>query len=540
MSLMGALNSAISSLHANSQALSNVSDNLANSNTTAYKSTSTSFSSLVAGSANTSSGGVISNSRSNVTQQGLQAATSNATDLAIEGDGFFVVTDGTMSYYTRNGEFQVDEEGYLTNGDYYLMGWATDENGKIAGGTSEDSLRTIDIDSLQSSVDPTSEVNMQANLPADANGPTTTNTAATITTSLNSAISADSGQTVAFDINGTTITLTGGAGNTIEVADIVTAINAQTATTGVTASTDADGNLTLTSSATGSAAEITIDNVTGTGASVAGSNLSTLGITDTGGDSTETVNGTSTTTDGDTYETTFEVFDSLGTSSTVTVTWEKTAANSWQMTFGDPVGVNGNVIGTSSTDPVTVTFNSDGTLASTSADPSFSVSGWTTGAADSTIDLGLGTVGNSDGLTQYASDEDDPQIEVKSIIQDGQAYGSLSSVEIGDDGSVTAFFDNGEERVIYKIAVSTFPNSNGLSEKSNGIYARSSSSGNSTLHIAGQGGAGSINGGYLESSTVDTSREFSSMLSAQQAYSASSQIMSTASSMFDKLLEAVR
>lgn len=418
MSLMGALNSAISSLYAQSQALSNISDNLANSETTAYKTTSTSFSSLVAGSGSSSSGGVTATSTSNVTEQGLLVSSSSNTDLAIEGDGFFVVSNNVengASYYTRNGEFEVNSDGYLTNNGYYLMGWETDSDGNVIGGTSENSLTAIDIDSVQSSVDATSEVKMQANLPADA--------------------------------------------------------------------------------------EI-----------------------------------------GDTFETTFEVYDSLGTSATVTVDWEKTAENTWEMSFSDPtLSSTGETIGTASTTSIEISFNDDGTLSSTNPDPAeFSISGWTTGAADSTISLDLGTSGDTDGLSQYASDSDDPNIEVQSITQDGLAYGSLTSVEISDDGSVSAFFDNGEERVIYKIPIATFGNANGLTEKSDGVYARSSASGNSTLHQAGEGGAGTINGGWLEASTTDTSEEFSKMLTAQQAYSASSQIMSTANDMFTTLLDAVR
>ena len=103
-----------------------------------------------------------------------------------------------------------------------------------------------------------------------------------------------------------------------------------------------------------------------------------------------------------------------------------------------------------------------------------------------------------------------------------------------------ASYDNGDERTIYKIPVATFTNSNGLTLNSDGMYSRSPTSGNSTLQMAGTGGAGSINGGYLEASTTDTSTEFSRMLTAQQAYSAASQIISTSNSMFDSLLQAVR
>lgn len=418
MSLSGALNAAISSLYAQSQALSNISDNLANSGTTAYKSTSTSFSSLFAGSGNSSSGGVSAESRSHVTEQGLLVASSSSTDLAIEGDGFFVVSDAESNgstYYTRNGEFEIDSDGYLTNDGYYLMGWATNDEGEVVGGSSESSLVAIDIDSVKSSVEATTDVDIQANLPADA--------------------------------------------------DV-----------------------------------------------------------------------------GDSYETTFEVYDSLGTSATVNATWTKTAENTWEMSFSNPtLSSSGEEIGTTTSDPIEITFDDNGVLSSTDPSPAeLTIEGWTTGAADSSVSLGLGTSGDDDGLTQYASDSDSPSVEVQSVTQNGLAYGDLTSVEIGEDGNVTAFFDNGEERVIYKIPIATFANANGLTESSDGIYARSSTSGNSTLHEAGEGGAGSINGGWLESSTTDTSEEFSNMLSAQQAYSASSQIMSTASDMFDTLIDAVR
>ncbi len=419
MSIAGALNSAVSSLYAQSQALSNIADNLANSETTAYKANSTSFESLVASSGASSSGGVTSSTRANNTAQGLLVATSSETDLAIDGEGYFVVsttTDGSgNSYYTRNGEFEIDNEGYLVNGDYYLTGWETDENGDIIGGTSESSLVAIDTDAYQSSVGATTEIDMQANLPADA-----------------------------------------------EV--------------------------------------------------------------------------------GDTFSTTVEVYDSLGTNSTMEVTWEKTAENTWEMTFSDPTvsstGVDG---GDTSATAVELTFNEDGSLASTNPDPAeITITDWTTGAADSTIALNLGTVGKSDGLTQLSSDSTDPSITIDSISQDGLAYGSLSGIEITDDGSVVASYTNGESRTIYKIPVATFGNENGLLEMSGGVYASTTSSGTSIIQQAGEGSAGSINGGYLESSTTDTSEEFSRMLSAQQAYSASSQIMSTAADMFDTLMTAVR
>jgi flagellar hook protein FlgE len=93
---------------------------------------------------------------------------------------------------------------------------------------------------------------------------------------------------------------------------------------------------------------------------------------------------------------------------------------------------------------------------------------------------------------------------------------------------------------IYKIPVVTFPNENGLTIKTDGVYTQSSKSGNYTLNQAGNNGAGTIEGSSLEGSTVNTSTEFSNMITAQQAYSSASQVISTDKKMFDSLIQVVQ
>ena len=416
MSLMGATNAAISGLAAQSQALSNVSNNLANSDTTAYKASKTSFSSLVAGSGNNKSGGVHASNTSNNTARGLVVDSAISTHLAIQGNGYFVVSeegDTSSRYYTRNGQFKADKEGHLMNGDYYLLGWATDADGKVPGGASSVNLGKIDLSSIQSSAQATSKASIQATLPGDAKV-------------------------------------------------------------------------------------------------------------------------------GSTFESSFEVYDSLGTASTITATYTKTADKTWKISYSDPVSADtSSVTGNVTSGDITVTFDEHGALETVSG-TSLDID-WGTGAAASSIKLDLGTIGGFDGLTQYASnDVENAGIDVKSITIDGRAYGTVDNVEIQSDGSVVATFSNGETRNIYKIPIATFINADGLLEDSNGIYSISNYSGNATLHTAGTGSAGTMKSSSLESSTVDTSTEFASMLSAQQAYSSASQIISTAGNMFDSLLQAVR
>ncbi|MFD2184256.1 flagellar hook protein FlgE [Rhodoplanes azumiensis] len=245
---------------------------------------------------------------------------------------------------------------------------------------------------------------------------------------------------------------------------------------------------------------------------------------------------------GDAFTTTMDVYDSLGTASSVTITWTKTAANNWQATFSDAsLSSNSAVTSGTVTGTIDIVFNEDGTLASTSPSPAtISIAGWTTGAADQTITLDLGTLGGADGLTQYSSDSETPNIDLKKIDQDGLAYGSLTGVTVEDGGNVTATYSNGKTYVIYKVAIATFANADGLTTVSGGMYAESTKSGSATLHEAGVGGAGNLLGGKLESSTVDTTGEFSTMITAQQAYSAAAQVVSTVSEMYDTLMSAVR
>lgn len=243
------------------------------------------------------------------------------------------------------------------------------------------------------------------------------------------------------------------------------------------------------------------------------------------------------------------IYDSLGVAQSVPITYTKTAANTWTATVGNPTssgsGTQSGTAGGNTT--YTLDFNSDGSLSNikdssgtTVSDMTLTISSWTDGASASAVTMNIGTAGSSDGLTQYASGSTTPSIDVKSTSQDGYAYGRLTSVSVGTDGTVTAKYDNGQKMAIYKIPVATFSNVNGLSSRSDNVYQETSDSGSYTLHVAGSGGSGKIDGGALESSTTDTSGQLSLMIVAQQAYSAASQVISTSNTMFQDLIQAVR
>ena len=129
MSLYGVMRTGGSGMNAQSNKLSTVADNIANVNTTGYKRASTEFSSLVlqSGTGNYNSGSVETHVRYAITDPGTLNFTTSATDLAIQGNGFFVVTDaqGSKPFLTRAGSFVPDGQGNLVNAaGFYLMGYS--------------------------------------------------------------------------------------------------------------------------------------------------------------------------------------------------------------------------------------------------------------------------------------------------------------------------------------------------------------------------------------------------------------------------------
>jgi flagellar hook protein FlgE len=181
MSILGAMFSAVSGLGAQSTKLGAISDNISNSSTTGYKRVEVEFSSLVTEQVSRrsySAGGVVGNVRRQVDVQGLLQATSSSTDIAINGDGFFVVSDTQnaspqqdLMALTRAGSFTADDQGFLRNAaGYYLMGWQLNPDGTtINPSPARDtfaSLEPVNISGINFTGAPTTEMTFAGNLPA--------------------------------------------------------------------------------------------------------------------------------------------------------------------------------------------------------------------------------------------------------------------------------------------------------------------------------------------------------------------------------------
>ena len=198
MSIYGGLYSGVSAIAAQSTAFGIISDNIANVNTVGYKASSARFQTLVTEGQTATKytpGGVIARPFSDPERQGLLLGSSSTTDLAITGNGFFVVNaestpNPNQDEYllTRAGSFVPDENGNLINtAGYYLQGWATDSQGVVTNATTQDlvsSLETINIGGFNSTTAPTGNVSTTLNLPATAATGSTETTNLTIFDSL--------------------------------------------------------------------------------------------------------------------------------------------------------------------------------------------------------------------------------------------------------------------------------------------------------------------------------------------------------------------
>ena len=526
MSLYGAMFSAVTGLQAQSQSMSIISDNISNLNTVGYKATVNEFSTLVTTQATDTayaSGGVLSHPRQLIDTQGLLQASSSPTDIAITGQGFFVVNTNSaggtsgLNLYTRAGSFVTDLNGNLVNtGGFYLQGWPTDTLGNVLPGidtsTTQD-LQTVNVNVIKGSAQATSQISIGANLPASAATGQTENTNIVIYDSLglshNLGWTWTKGGANQWDLNiaspagSANITLRDSSANPYAASGRIDFSGQPTA-----GETISIGGTTYTFVAGPPAA----------GQVQIGADLATTvaNIVATVGDARVTQGGGSDT------GSIFIQQSAAGAALTVDASGTAEAAQTAAYTVPALTAATPGV-----------TFAGDGTPAG------FNVSSadltWTDGALPSTVALKLGTVGQGDGLTQF-----DSTFVTNFAQQDGVPFGNYSGVAIADNGIVSALFDNGVVRPIYQLPLATFSNADALNAHTGNAYAPSTASGNPLINLPGVGPAGQIKSGALEASTVDLATEFTNMIVSQRAFSASSKVITTADQMLSDLTNIIR
>ncbi|MCP5372615.1 MAG: flagellar hook-basal body complex protein [Hyphomicrobiales bacterium] len=557
MSLYGALFSGVSGLTAQSSAMGAISDNITNVSTIGYKNTSVDFQTLVTKQTSTtfySAGGVQSRPRGANDVQGLLQASTSQTDISISGSGYFVVNEAsrpTISnqyLFTRAGSFYQDNEGFLYNtAGFYLQGWPVDAQGNVIPANdaltianqniiSTDYLETVNLSRVGGTASATTNISIGANLPS------------------NDAV----GDTHRTDVQ---FFDTLGNANTISFVYTKAAANEWDLSieppTGTNVLTLYDGNGDVYSS-TGqlefTTQPATTDTVTINGTVYdfgSGAGAVTVALGTTAAATVSALAAAIAANDA--------AFGTGTTSNTVAVS----AGSSTTLVFGnlfggggdftvDPSGFASGAVTQATAFTVqdravanadrAIEFDSDG-LPSAFNVAEIEILGFANGAADMDnatansprMDIDFGNVGEANGMTQFGA-----EFSPTFIQQNGSRFGTFAGVSIDVDGLMTALFDNGERRPIFKIPIATFVNPNGLEGRTGNVWNSTERSGDYTLRVADNGPAGQVIQAALEASTVDIGEEFTNMIVVQRAYSASTKIISTADSMLEELMRTKR
>lgn len=568
-----ALFTGLSGLTANSRSLDVIGNNIANSNTTAYKSNRMLFASQFS---RTFSIGTVPGANTGGTnpgQVGLGVAiagtqrdfsggalssTGDARDLAIEGDGFFIVNRGNTPYYTRAGAFRQNSTNDLvTISGERVQGYTVDDNFNIVQGNLVDlniPVGTLTLAEATRSVRFAGNLDVSGDLPTQGSrhalgalgligGPVGGDAlpASSLVTDIDDPANPGNplftvGQRL--EINGAqrgtkTIapaSLTIDAGTTVQ--DMLDFLN-QALGINTSVAANPDG---LTPGAT-------LDPVTGV--------ITIVGNTGTINDfefrssdfqirNPDGTNGSTPFTfskeasaDGESVRNTFVVFDSLGTAITVDLgmVLESTQGgngSTWRY-FADSAADAGlaTALGTG-----TVNFDANGRLVGSGG---FNLRIDRTGSGAATpLEFEVTLASGADAVTALASQGNGSAIAA--IAQDGAPIGTLASYSVGADGVITGAFTNGLTRTVGQVAMATFSNPEGLVDIGSNLFTTGPNSGTAVVGAPLELGAGKVVGGSLELSNVDLSQEFINLILASTGYSASSRVITTTDQLMQQLL----
>ncbi|SNR37063.1 flagellar hook protein FlgE [Puniceibacterium sediminis] len=239
---------------------------------------------------------------------------------------------------------------------------------------------------------------------------------------------------------------------------------------------------------------------------------------------------------GDPQDVSVGYYDNLGVSETFDVTFTPTippsgASNAWTMVITDSAQASA-VVG-----EYTLTFTDSRTAGgnlATVGTTSGGIYDGTTGtvivnAASGPIEISIGMLGSSDGLTQLGY-----SFAPLNITKDGSAVGSMTSVEVDALGMVNAIFDTGLQRTIYQVPLIDLPNPNGLIAMDNQVYMASPESGAYYLWNAAEGPVGDIASFAREESTTDVAKELTDLIQTQRAYSSNAKVIQTVDEMLQE------
>ena len=577
-----ALFTGLSGLISNSRRLDVIGNNISNVNTTAFKSNrmqftptfSRNFSLGTAPGANSGGtnpgqiglGVTVAGTQRNF-NNGAIGATGVATDVAIEGDGFFIVDLAGTRHFTRAGNFVRNPQNELvTQSGARVMGFGVDEQFNVIEGNLVSLAVPVGTLTL---AEASRNVIFNGNLNASGQVGTTgsvhtsrawyTDAAMTIPVDANTNLSTTDiymsdgagGSVLAFDssVNPKSITVSGIEKGGKDLGSKTFAFSATPVagadSNGVLLSDFTDfikDVLGLDNSAVGSASNLggnVVINasgqlvITGNEGTVQDLALETADFVVNApgaGSGQPLVLQKSGPANGESVRTSFVVYDSLGTPLTIdlTFTLQQTSASggtTWQFVAeSNDNDALQRLIGLGE-----VTFDASGHFTN-ATNQSFSITRTNGAVSPLTVNMDFNSGTNAvSSLTDSASN-------IAAVYQDGSPIGTLSNFSIGEDGRISGSFTNGLTRTIGQVALAKFSNPEGLVDAGDNLFRTGPNSGTPLVAKPRDFGTGRLVGGALELSNVDLSQEFINMILASTGYSAASRVITTTDELIKQLL----
>lgn len=578
MGILSSLFAGVSGLNANGTALSVIGNNIANLSTVGFKGSRATFADLISSSISGGSGavqtgiGVALTSVQGDFTQGSLATSSNTLDLAIDGNGFFIMRDAqNATFYGRNGLFRLNKDNVVVDPTgFKLQGYLADTAGTITGNIGDITLPTT-----TAAPNATASAFVAANL----------NSSTAITGVRGNLVgSGASVTTTAAGNDSFTINLNGDGAQTVTVATGLTgaalASAIQNAVRGLTAT-----NPYLQSAYDGFEATVSASNIFSFRSGISGTtndattNTGTIVLAENGTDTLvadlNMTAATSTTgTDFDiadpvgtsNFTTSMTVYDSLGNNHLLTTYFTKVGANTWNFNIVAPTAdVNTANYDSSNIDTSlgivrigagTLTFGTDGTLQRESPLFRFDTAtaagtiGTTPGelqvdfngaTANQLIVFDFGesviTDGGSglEGTTQFGSTS-----ALVQQTQDGYAAGSLQAFSVDANGIISGRFSNGQLRALAQVVLARFPDPIGLTRTGKNTFAESGNSGQPVNGAPDSAGLGRVLSNSLELSNVDLGQSFIDMIAAQRGFQANSRVITTSDEILQELVNLKR
>ncbi len=500
---------ALSGINAASTGLAVISNNLANSQSVGFKSSRAEFADMFSGAQNSAGNGVRVESITQDFTQGTINGTGRELDMALDGEGFFILADQTGKYeniYTRNGSFKLDAGGLLTDQvgnqvqGYALNTTLSTDTNPVFGTT----LGSIDLDALNKTPNSTSEMTFDINVDGQE----------------------------AYNVSTDNVALAvGTVGTAAHLAALVDPANAAPPYEGFP---DFSTNKIIHDSL-GGEHRMTTDFYK-RGVVVGGDPIISAAQSDFDGD------GTSDKYTSWIVQTTVQDYDEISG------TWVPSGIDN-----GTTAATNGG----NSAILVELRFDDKGVLQETREPVLDAITGLPTGGG-ATVDADLDWTDSSttapamewfinnpitgavDPIAMTADYEDMTEYsgsyDIRGVTQNGYAIGDLVGLATGDNGTIEARYSNGRSVAVAQLVLANFTDKNAMEKLGGQAYAQSYNSGPAQLGTPETNGMGSVVEGSLEYSNVDTTAELVNMIQIQRTYQASAQVISTSQTLTQTIL----